>query len=180
VLINRNPTLLVLRRRLVDAGDQGRAAVAAPEGPPPPGDHHGRACQDRARHGAALRSAGGERADPVRFPSNEHLLPHSLGPEHGVGADEVHHLKKNDGVGLEPEKPAMEGHAGECFKTCCTTGKAAGQENAAPDECKMQESNQASTLTVLSFFSFVPSVFCLYVSIYDIDSSYCCLANVLA
>ena len=111
----------------------------------------------RIERAMALRSAGGERADPVRFPSNEHLLPHSLGPEHGVGADEVHDLKKNDGVahggvGLEPEKPAMEDHPGECFKTCCTTGKAAGQENAAPDECKMQESNQASTLTVLSFF----------------------------
>jgi len=153
VLTNRDSTLLVvLRRRLVDAGDQIRDALLSQLQKDRLRQEIIMAELARIERAMALRSAGGERADPVRFPSNEHLLPHSLGPEHGVGADEVHHLKKNDGVGLEPEKPAMEGHAGECFKTCCTTGKAAGQENAAPDECKMQESNQASTLTVLSFF----------------------------
>ncbi|XP_025801575.1 UBP1-associated proteins 1C-like [Panicum hallii] len=101
----------------------------------------------RIERAMALRSAGGERADPVRFPSNEHFVAHSGVAEHGVGADEVHDLKKNDGVahdgvGLEPEKPAMEDHAGQCFKTCCSTGKMACQENAALDECKMQESSQ--------------------------------------
>ncbi|PUZ70744.1 hypothetical protein GQ55_2G258900 [Panicum hallii var. hallii] len=102
----------------------------------------------RIERAMALRSAGGERADPVRFPSNEHFVAHSGVAEHGVGADDVHDLKKNDGVthdgvGLEPEKPAMEDHAGQCFKTCCSTGKMACQENAALDEFKMQESSQA-------------------------------------
>nr|CAB3453407.1 unnamed protein product [Digitaria exilis] len=97
----------------------------------------------------ALRSAEAERANPAPFfPSNEHYFtPHSggaAGAEHGVGADEVHDLKKKDGVvqegvELKPEKPAMQDLAGECSKTCCVTGKAAELENAALNECKMQE-----------------------------------------
>jgi hypothetical protein len=137
----------------------------------------------RIERAMALRSAGGERADPVRFPSNEHFVAHSGVAEHGVGADEVHDLKKNDGVahdgvGLEPEKPAMEDHAGQCFKTCCSTGKMACQENAALDECKMQESSQVSTLTLLSFSSDT-ICFASTFLIHCIDSSDCCLAEVL-
>nr|CAB3457081.1 unnamed protein product [Digitaria exilis] len=83
------------------------------------------------------------------------FTPHSggaAGSEHDddVGADEVHDLKKKDGVvqeGVEL-KPAMQDLAGECSKTCCVTGKAADQDNAALNECKMQE--QPSEIAVLA------------------------------
>ncbi|OEL31097.1 hypothetical protein BAE44_0007883, partial [Dichanthelium oligosanthes] len=99
----------------------------------------------------ALRSAGAQRADPAApFTSKEHFTPHSggaVGAEHDVAAGEVHGLQKKDrvvqqGVELKPGKPDVEELAGECFKTCCSTGKAARQENAALDGCKLQESTE--------------------------------------
>ena len=163
MLTNRDSTLLVvLRRRLVDAGDQIRDALLSQLQKDRLRQEIIMAELARIERAMALRSAGGERADPVRLPSNGH----------GVGADEVHDLKKNDGVahggvGLEPEKPAMEDHPGECFKTCCGTSKAADQENAALDECKMQESSQVSSLT-LSEPSVLPLRFLFIVLILQI------------
>lgn len=119
----------------------------------------------------ALRSADAERANPMPFVLyNEHFTPHcggAAGAERGVGADEVHDLKKKDGVvqegvELKPEKVAMEDFAGdECSKTCCGTGKAAGQENAALNECKMKEQpSEVSTFTLCLFIQ-IPYVLLL-------------------
>lgn len=122
----------------------------------------------------ALRSAGAGRGNPAAtfVPSNEHFTPHSggaVGAERGVGADdEVHGLKKedgvvhDDGVELKPEKVGMEDFAGdECSKTCCGTEKTAGQENAALNECKMQEqSSEVSTFTLCLFIQ-IPYVLLL-------------------
>ncbi|XP_062193869.1 UBP1-associated proteins 1C-like isoform X2 [Phragmites australis] len=98
-------------------------------------------------------SAVAERAEPVPFAFSEQFMPHSrvaVGPERNVGVDEVHDLKKKDGVhgGIElnSQKPAMEDLVRECLKTSCGTDKAGGQENAALDECKLQKSNE----TILS------------------------------
>ncbi|KAL6655568.1 hypothetical protein ACP70R_006394 [Stipagrostis hirtigluma subsp. patula] len=72
-------------------------------------------------------------------------MPHSggaVGPERCVGVDEVHDLKKEDGVHgdseIKSEIPAMEDPGRECLKNSCSTSEAA-QENAAVDECKLQE-----------------------------------------
>ncbi|CAL5088329.1 unnamed protein product [Urochloa decumbens] len=108
---------------------------------------------ERAMAVRSADAAGRPANDPVPFPSDEQFMPHGGGAagagRGAVGADGgVHDLKKEDGVvheGAEskPEKKtAMEDLAGGCFKTCCSAGKAAGQENAAHDECKVQESSE--------------------------------------
>ncbi|KAL6655572.1 hypothetical protein ACP70R_006398 [Stipagrostis hirtigluma subsp. patula] len=73
----------------------------------------------------------------------------TIGSERCVGVHdgEVHDLKK-DGVHgvseIKSEKFAMEELGRECLKTSCSTGHTQGdQENAATDECKVQESSDA-------------------------------------
>ncbi|XP_062198587.1 uncharacterized protein LOC133901294 [Phragmites australis] len=100
----------------------------------------------------AIASADAEQATLVPFPvTDEQFMQHSrgaVGPEHCVGVDEIHDMKNHGvhrGGELKSEKPAMEDLVSKCLKTSgsTSTGKAVVQNNAALDECKIQESNEA-------------------------------------
>jgi len=89
----------------------------------------------------ALGSADSERAKPAAPFAFNKQVSHGRGsvdPERDVDVDEVHDPKKKDEahgrVERESEKPATADLVDECLRTSGGNGKAAGQENAAPDE----------------------------------------------
>ena len=96
----------------------------------------------------ALGSADAKRAKPAPFAFNKQGSHGrgSVDPERDVDVDEVHDPKKKDEahgrVERESEKPATADLVDECLRTSGGNGKAAGQENAAPDE-----SSEVSNLT---------------------------------
>ncbi|KAG0543747.1 hypothetical protein BDA96_02G215600 [Sorghum bicolor] len=88
----------------------------------------------------ALRSADAERANPVApFPFLEEETPHSsevVGrADYGIVAA---------GVQLESQKPATDDLVRECLKSSCGAGNAAGQQNGALDETKLQGPNETT------------------------------------
>ncbi|CAD6224954.1 unnamed protein product [Miscanthus lutarioriparius] len=105
----------------------------------------------------ALRAADAERASQVApFFSFLEETPHSREAvgraDHGIVAADVENdmkkKKKKDGVRggveLESQKPATGDLVRECLKISCGAGNAAGQQNAALDESKLQEPNETT------------------------------------